>query len=100
MRQLFLRAALGCESAPQTPGKEPAACNPTPDFIPWSPGQTHWSDHLGVLLFSKALIQISQAPQATEPLLKQWMACVLLGCHNVEQTKYLNLDDLTVLLGV
>ena len=90
---------LGCESAPQTPGKEPAACNPTPDFIPWSPGQTHWSDHLGVLLFSKALIQISQAPQATEPLLKQWMACVLLGCHNVEQTKYLNLDDLTVLLG-
>ena len=90
---------LGCESAPQTPGKEPAACNPTPDFIPWSPGQTHWSDHLGVLLFSKALIQISQAPQAPEPLLKQWMACVLLGCHNVEQTKYLNLDDLTVLLG-
>ena len=29
-------------------------------------------------------IQISEAPQAPESLLKRWMACVLLGCHNVE----------------
>jgi hypothetical protein len=90
---------LGCESTPQPPGKEPASSNPPPDPTPWSPGQTHWSDHLGILLFSKALIEISEVTQTPEPLLKQWLASVLLGCHNVEQTKYLNQDDLTVLLG-
>ena len=90
---------LGCEAAGQTGGKEVLARNPIPDFTPWIAGRTHWSDHLGVLLFWEALIQIKTVAQSPEPLLEQWLGCVLLGCHNVEQTKFLNWDDLSVLLG-
>lgn len=37
--------------------------------------------------------------QPPEPLFKQWLASVLLGAVNVEQTKYLNWEDLSRLLG-
>ncbi len=89
----------GCELVEKTVGGELATRNLIPDFTPWVQGQTHWSDHLGVILFWKALIEIMVAGQEPEPLLQQWMASVLLGCHNVEQTKYLNWDDLNVLFG-
>ena len=90
---------LACELARGTGTGESPTRNLIPAFTPWVPGQTHWSDHLGVLLFWHALIQIQAAAPAPEPLLRQWLASVLLGCHNIEQTKYLNWEDLTVLLG-
>jgi len=90
---------LGCELAGGTGVGKPPTRKVIPAFIPWVPGQTHWSDHLGVLLFWNALIQILAAAKEPEPLLRQWLASVLLGCHNIEQTKYLNWEDLTVLLG-
>jgi hypothetical protein len=90
---------LGCELAGGTGLGQPPARKPIPAFTPWVAGQTHWSDHLGVLLFWNALIQILAAAKEPEPLLRQWLAGVLLGCHNIEQTKYLNWEDLTVLLG-
>lgn len=68
-------------------------------FDPGLPGQSRWCDHLGVLLFWHALVQIVAQLQPSEPLLKQWLASVLLGAVNVEQTKYLNWDDLNQLLG-
>ncbi len=46
-----------------------------------------------MLLFWNALIQILVAAKEPEPLLRQWLAGVLLGCHNIEQTKYLNWED-------
>jgi hypothetical protein len=32
-------------------------------------------------------------------MLKQWLACIFLGAVNIEQTKYLNWNDLNDLLG-
>ena len=90
---------LGCESEGPSGSNALPARKLIADFIPWMPGQTHWSDHLGVLLFWNALIQVMAVVKPPEPLLQQWLASVLLGCHNVEQTKYLNWDDLSVLLG-
>ena len=75
---------------------DPSKCSP-PNWLPL-PGDTILCDHLGVLIFSGALATISQAATPSEPLLAQWLASVLLGAVNVEQTKYLNWDDLGHLL--
>ena len=34
-----------------------------------------------------------------QPLLRQWSASLLLGAFNIEQTKFLNWEDLELLLG-
>ena len=56
-------------------------------------------DHLGMLIFANALTTITQATSPPEPLLAQWLGSVLLGARNIEQTKYLNWQDLSTLLG-
>jgi len=61
--------------------------------------QTHWCDHLGLLVFAPALIAVAQVIQPAEALFKQWLASVLLGALNIEQTKFLNWADLSRLLG-
>lgn len=62
------------------------------------PGDTILCDHVGVLIFASALSTIPQAATPREPLLAQWLGSILLGAVNVEQTKYLNWNDLGHLL--
>lgn len=62
-------------------------------------GQSVWCDHAGVLLFAQALNQISAVVDPPQPLLRQWSASLLLGAFNIEQTKFLNWEDLELLLG-
>jgi len=52
-----------------------------------------------LLLFWRALGQLATLLSPPTPWLKQWLASVLLGAHNVEQTKYLNWEELHLLLG-
>ncbi len=55
--------------------------------------------HLGVLLFSAALSGMEKEVAASGWLLKQWLATLLLGAVNIEQTKLLDFEDLRRLLG-
>ena len=61
--------------------------------------QILWCDHLGVLLFAPVLLAVAQVLKPAEGLLKQWLASLLLGALNIEQTKFLNWTDLSRLLG-
>ena len=61
--------------------------------------QTLWCDHLGMLLFAPSLVAVAQVIEPAEALLKQWLASLLLGALNIEQTKFLNWADLSRLLG-
>jgi hypothetical protein len=93
------REEVGSGWVAPSPSPKPASANWFAGFEPWGPGQSRWCDHLGVLLFWNALVQIVVQLPPPEPLLKQWLASVLLGAANVEQTKYLNWDELSLLLG-
>jgi hypothetical protein len=77
----------------------PASSKPTPCFWTPAPGTAILCDHAGLLLFAHALGSLPAAVAPREPLLAQWLGSVLLGAANVEQTKYLNWDDLGLLLG-
>lgn len=73
------------ESPPQ-PGLEPAP-------------QTVWCDHAGVMVFAPTLLAVAQVLDPPEALFKQWLASLLLGALNIEQTKFLNWEDMSRLLG-
>jgi hypothetical protein len=60
---------------------------------------TLWCDHLGVLLFAPALLAVAAVAKPLEARFKQWLASLLLGALNIEQTKFLNWSDLGRLLG-
>jgi hypothetical protein len=81
------------------PGGEadPSKCFP-PNWQP-QPGEAVLCDHVGMLIFAGALSTISRATSPPEPLLAQWLGSVLLGAVNIEQTKYLNWEDLGDLFG-
>ncbi len=66
---------------------------------PWAEGQARWCDHLGLLLFWQALSRMAVVLSPPVSWLKQWLASVLLGAQNVDQTKYLNWEELSLLLG-
>jgi hypothetical protein len=61
--------------------------------------QTMYCDHLGVLLFCGVLLELTGALPDEGAMLKQWLACIFLGAVNIEQTKFLNWNDLNDLLG-
>ena len=84
--------------APAAPSP-PASSKSTPSFWAPAPGAALLCDHAGLLLFARALGSLPGAVAPREPLLTQWLGSVLLGAANVEQTKYLNWDDLSLLLG-
>jgi hypothetical protein len=52
-----------------------------------------------VLLFGTLLTRVAGVVDPAQPLFQQWLACILLGAVNVEQTKFLNWEDLSWLLG-
>ena len=76
---------------------DPSKCFP-PNWQP-QPGDAVLCDHVGMLVFAGALSTIARATSPPEPLPAQWLGSVLLGAVNIEQTKYLNWEDLGDLLG-
>ncbi len=89
-------ASTGGATATPSP---PASSKSTPSFWAPAPGAAILCDHAGLLLFARALGSLPGVVTPREPLLTQWLGSVLLGAANVEQTKYLNWDDLSLLLG-
>ena len=83
----------GCADSGATPEPEPPTegLNPAP--------QTAWCDHAGVLVLAPVLVAVAQVVDPAEPLFKQWLASLLLGALNIEQTKFLHWPDLSRLLG-
>ena len=77
---------------------EAAAEPPTVAGLEAAP-QTLWCDHLGVLVFAPVLVKVAQVGEAAEGLFKQWLASLLVGALNIEQTKFLSWPDLSRLLG-
>jgi hypothetical protein len=61
--------------------------------------KNHWCDHAGLLVLAPALVAVAQAVDPPQPLFKQWLASLLLGAVNIEQTKFLNWQDMSRLLG-
>jgi hypothetical protein len=76
------------------------APEPEPPTVALEPApQTVWCDHVGVLVLAPILVAVAQVVDPAEPLFKQWLASLLLGALNIEQTKFLNWPDLSRLLG-
>ena len=91
------------DAAPEPAGSLPAPPPPASKSIPsfWAPppGTTIFNNHAGLLLFADSLHSLANSLSPPEPLLAQWLASILLGAANIEQTKYLNWPDLSLLLG-
>lgn len=69
-------------------------------FFPRDPAPSlYWCDHAGVLIFASALAAIGQVSSTRQDILAQWMAALWLGAQNIEQTKFLNWEDLELILG-
>jgi hypothetical protein len=73
----------------------------SPDFAgPAATGPVvRFCHHLGLLLFSAVLLGLEKGVAEGGWLLKQWLAALLLGAVNIEQTKLLDFADLGWLLG-
>ena len=63
------------------------------------PAGQWWCEHAGLLIFAAPLIQLNSQVEAAQPFLAQWLSCLLLGAQNIEQTKFLNWEDLELILG-
>lgn len=85
-----------CDGADGTPVPKP---EPPLTVAPQSTPQTVWCDHAGVLVLAPVLVAVAQVVDPAQPLFKQWLASLLLGALNIEQTKFLNWPDLSRLLG-
>jgi hypothetical protein len=90
----------------ETPGCGPVAALPPGNiahrsaFFPKDPAPAnYWCDHAGVLVFASALAAVSKVSLRVQPILAQWIAALWLGAHNIEQTKFLNWEDLELILG-
>jgi len=88
---------MPCGCAPE--GSEPESGLACPALRLEAIPQTHWCDHAGVLVFAPTLLAIAQVLDPLEPLFRQWLASLLLGALNIEQTKFLNWEDMSRLLG-
>ena len=93
-------AALPWPIAPPPP-PPPIIRNPSPVLPAPVPAEraVGFCHHLGVLLFSAVLLDLEKHLATSGWLLKQWLATLLLGAVNIEQTKLLDFDDLRRLLG-
>ncbi len=82
---------------------EPAEDSPnrksSPTFEMLSNRWAHFVHHAGVLLFAQILLRVGQLGAKDGWLLKQWLATVLLGAVNIEQTKLLDFKALGLLVG-
>ena len=81
---------------------QPAASNiakESPILPESSTPQRRQVNHLGILLFSGLFLRLENLSKQWGPLFKQWLATLLLGAINIEQTKLLCFSDLQRLLG-
>ncbi len=62
-------------------------------------GKYLFCHHVGVLLFSMLIARVNEFVQDNVSLVKQWIAAILLGAINIEQTKTLDLDALEIFFG-
>jgi len=85
--------ALSAAEPPSDIRKESPVLQPAPAA---AAGLCH---HLGVLLFGAVLLGVEKQLAVAGWLLKQWLAALLLGAVNIEQTKLLDFEDLRRLLG-
>ncbi len=58
-----------------------------------------FAHHLGVLLFSEVLLLVERIGGDWGWILKQWLCSILLGAVNIEQSKLLDVDGLSLILG-
>jgi len=94
------KALAGAVQPPVGPGTPSGNNTHSSPFFPKDPAESlYWCDHAGVLVFATALAAISQVSPMPQRILAQWMAALLLGAQNIEQTKYLNWEDLELILG-
>lgn len=84
--------SCGCAAVPQA---ALVASLPTVEGA----AQVSWCDHLGVLVFAPVLVAVARVGEAAGALFKQWLASLLAGALNIEQSKFLSWPDLTRLLG-
>lgn len=75
----------------------------SPTFCQEAPQRLTLCHHVGVLLFHETLRRaeawVESEVESGAWLVKQWLAAILLGAVNIEQTKLLDFDDLQMLLG-
>jgi transposase len=81
------------------PSSDVAAEAESPTMVLEPMAQTVWCDHVGVLVLAPVLLAVAQVAEPAEPLFKQWLASLLIGALNIEQTKFLHWPDLARLLG-
>lgn len=55
--------------------------------------------HAGILIFSPWLHKINELIENKGYILRQWLAVIFLEAVNIEQSKYLDFDSLSILLG-
>ena len=73
--------------------------HPSP-FFPRDPAPSlYWCDHAGVMIFAAALAGVSHLGATEQTILAQWLAALWLGAQNIEQSKFLNWEDLELILG-
>jgi hypothetical protein len=91
-----LKPALSDQAVTPPPGN---IAHSIPFFSKDPASGNYWSDHAGVLIFAEALAALSQVSGTFQPILAQWISALWLGAQNIEQTKYLNWEDLELILG-
>jgi hypothetical protein len=70
------------------------------EILAVAPGEGYqFCHHAGILLFSAFMQQLSAGLGEAAALTKQWLAAVLLGAMNIEQSKLLDWGALQFLLG-
>jgi hypothetical protein len=89
----LLAGASAAEPSPAIRKESPVLLEPA------TAAATGFCHHLGVLLFSGVLLGVEKPVAQSGWLLKQWLAALLLGAVNIEQTKLLDFEDLHRLLG-
>jgi hypothetical protein len=77
--------------------QSPVFCGPKSPAVGCAVVRFH--HHVGLLIFSEILQTVETRRDTDGWVLKQWLAVILLGAVNIEQTKLLDFDDLREMLG-
>jgi hypothetical protein len=83
-----------CDSEPETDDR-----NRSPVSESSRAGVSHFVHHLGVLMFAEVLRKVEDSAEEWGWMAKQWLAMLLLGAVNIEQSKLLDFEGLELMLG-
>ncbi len=87
------------DALPPANRQECPVSSPAEEVVLGGEVEARFCHHAGILVFSRVLVQVEQCVEPGGWLLKQWVAAILLGAVNIEQSKLLNRSDLASLLG-